>query len=141
VGKRGPTKLLTQAKLGVPSAFQKEMLSLLNLSQKDNYVPGKGSSIDAALAAVTTIHITVIMRTHKSCVSHSKLSCQFTSPCLFLKERLNNWCNKFWLRTKFSPGFWKILYAENLNTPSCQERKILGCSKTITGIYFQHFWN
>lgn len=57
VRKRGPTKLLTQAKLEVPSAFQKGMLSLLNLLQKDNYVPGKRSSTDAMLAAVTTTDI------------------------------------------------------------------------------------
>lgn len=65
VRKRGPTKLLTQAKLEVPSAFQKGMLSLLNLLQKDNYVPGKGSSTDETLAAVTT-DIILIMRAHIS---------------------------------------------------------------------------
>lgn len=67
VRKRGPTKLLTQAKLEVPSAFQKGMLSLLNLLQKDNYVPGKGSSTDETLAAATTTHIILIMCTYKSC--------------------------------------------------------------------------
>lgn len=65
--KRGPTKLLTQAKLEVPSAFQKGMLSLLNLLQKDNYLPGKGSSTDETSVAVTTTHIILIMCAHRSC--------------------------------------------------------------------------
>lgn len=61
VRKRQPTKLLRQ--LQVPSAFQKGMLSLLNLLQKDNYLPGKGSSVDETLAAVTTTHVSLIMCT------------------------------------------------------------------------------
>lgn len=63
--KRGPTKLLTQAKLGVPSAFQKGMLSLLNLLQKDNSMPGKGWSTGETSVAVAATHSILIMCAHK----------------------------------------------------------------------------
>lgn len=64
--KRGPTKPLTQAKSGVPFAFQKGTLSLLNLLQKDNSVPGKGLSTGETPAAVAATHIILIVCAHKS---------------------------------------------------------------------------
>lgn len=113
------------------------MPSLLNLLQKDNYLPGKGCSVDETLAALTTAHVSLIMCTQvgwlPNALSHSKRSRQFASPCLFLKGWFNlcNWCNKSWPRTKFSL---------NLNTLKRNQPNLHIAKKTTFGISFWSNW-